>query len=93
MTRKDFEKMNFEELMDWANGNFCEITHEDSLKEYAIMSLKDDNFGLALHLINAIYENPYNTEWYKYDYTMGTLNTPIPIVEKEDIEDLIDFED
>lgn len=93
MTKKDFEKMNFNEFMDWANENLWEISHEDSLKEYAIKLLQDDNFGLALHIINTIYENPYDTEWYKYDYSMGTLNTPIPITKKEDIEDLIDFED
>lgn len=93
MTRKDFKEMNFNELMNWADKNLCEISDEETLKEYAIILLKDDNLGLALHILNAIYENQYDTEWYKYDDFMGTLNTLIPITEKEDIEDLIDFED
>lgn len=93
MTRKDFEKMNFNELMNWAYENLCEISDGETLKEYAIKLLQNDNFELALHIINAIYENPSDTEWYEYDYSMGTLDIPIPITEKGDIEDLIDFED
>ena len=93
MTRKEYEEMEFEELMNWANSNLNSITDEELLKDYAIEKIQDDNFSMGLHIINAIYENPYDTEWYRYDYSMGTLETPTPITDKEDIEDLIFFDD
>ena len=92
MTREQFENMSFDELMEWANENLDDITHEEILKEFAMEKLQNDDFNMALHIINAIYDNPYDTEWYRYDYNMGTLETPTPITDKEDIEDLIDFE-
>lgn len=85
--------MSFEEFMEWANNNLNCVTDEELLKDYAIEKIQDDNFSMGLHIINAIYENPYSTEWYRYDYSMGTLETPTPITEKEDIEDLIFFND
>lgn len=93
MTRAEFEEISFNELIELMYENLYEVTNEETLKEFAIDKLQDDNFGLALHIINAIYENPYNTEWYRYDYNMGTLQTPSPITDKEDVEDLIDFGD
>lgn len=93
MTRKKFESMSFEDAMVWASENYDNITDEEALKSYAEHLLQNDNFGMILHIIGAIYDNPYETEWYRYDYWMGTMETPTPITEKEDIEDLIDFED
>ena len=93
MTRAEFEEISFNELIELMYENLYEVTNEETLKEFAIDKLQDDNFGLALHIINAIYENPYNTEWYRYDYNMGTLQTPSPITDKEGVEDLIDFGD
>lgn len=92
MTKKEFEVMSFEDFIEWANENLDDVTHEEILKEFAIEKLQDDNFGMALHIINAIYNNPYDTEYYRYDYSMGTLETPTPITDKEDLEDLIFFE-
>ena len=93
LSRKEFEEMSFEELIEWANENINDVTHEDILKDFAIDKLQNDDFGMALHIINAIYHNPYNTEWYRYDYSMGRLETPTPITEKYDIVDLIDFDE
>jgi hypothetical protein len=47
---------------------------------------------MALHILNAVYNNKYDTEVYMYDYSMGTLETPTPIVDKEDLEPYIDFD-
>ena len=93
MTRKEYEEMSFDTFMEWANENIDDVRSEEILKEYAMTELQDDNFNMVLHIIGAIFENPYSTEWYRYDYSMGTLETPIPITDKGDIEDLIDFED
>ena len=93
MTRKEYEDMSFEELMEWANEHIDDVKSEEILKDYIISELQDDNFYMALHIIDAIYKNPYSTEWYRYDYSMGMLETPTPIMFKEDIEDLIFFDD
>lgn len=93
MTREQYEAMSFEELMEWANEELDCVTREDILKDFAAEKLENDDFGMVLHIIGAIYENPYMTEWYRYDYCMGRLETPTPITEKEDIEDLIFFDE
>ena len=93
MTRERFDAMSFDELMEWAYDNLDDVRDEESLKQFAMDKLQNDDFGMVLHIINAIYDNPYDTEWYRYDYCMGTLQTPSPITDKEDIEDLIFFED
>ena len=41
-----------------------DITDEEILKQFAIEKAHDDNFGLALHIFNAIYNNEYDTEFY-----------------------------
>ena len=93
MTRAEFEEIDFDELIELMYENSYEVTSESTLKEFAMNKIQDDNFGLALHIIQAIYNNPYDTEWYRYDYNMGTLQTPSPITDKEDIEDLIEFKE
>ena len=92
MTRKEFKTMSFEDFIEWAKENLDDVTDEEILKEFAIEKLQDDNFIMALHIINAIYNNPYDTEYYRYDYSMGILETPTPITDKEDLEDLIFFD-
>ena len=94
MTRKEFEEMSLEELMDWVdnNCNYSPITTEDILIDFAKTKI-DDNIYLAIHVLSAIHNNPYDTEYYLYEYDMGTLSTPTPITCKEDLEDCIDFDD
>lgn len=91
MTREEYEAISFEDFMEWARENIQEITDEETLKDYAMDKLYKDDFGMVLHIIKSVYENPYDTEWYRYDYSMGILQTPSPITKKEDIEDLIPF--
>lgn len=93
MTRQDFDKMSFEDLMCWAEEYLPEVTTEDTLIHYAKDSIDNDDFHMAIHILSAIYENPYDTTYYRYDYTMGTYQIPEPITDKEDIEDFIDFEE
>ena len=89
MTREEFVNKSLEEVVEWAYENLDYVTDEETLKHFAIEKLQADNFSLALHIINAIYNNESDTEYYRYDYSMGTLETPKPIIEKADIEDLI----
>lgn len=93
MTEAEFKEMSFEELLDWANENINDLTTEDILIDFAKSKIDDDNIGVAIHILGAIHNNPYDTEYYLYDYCMGTLETPTPVTEKEDLKDYIDFDD
>ena len=93
MTKAEFEEMSFEELLDWANENINDLTTEDVLIEFAKSKIDDDNINMAIHILGAIHNNHYDTEYYLYDYCLGTLDTPTPVTEKEDFENYISFDD
>lgn len=95
MTREQFENMSLEEAMEWVenNNNYSPITTEEILIDFAKSKIDDENIGMAIHVLGAIHNNPYDTEYYLYDYSMGMLETPTPITCKEDLEDYIDFDD
>ena len=94
MTKTEFEEMTLDELIDWAWENVHDLTTEDTLLDFAKQNIDDSSLGLALHILNAIYDSSesYNG-YYLYDYGMGTLETPTPITCKEDFEPYIDFDD
>lgn len=93
MTEAKFKEMSFEEFLDWANENINDLTTEDILIDFAKSKIDDDNIGMAIHILGAIHNNPHDTEYYLYDYCMGTLDTPTPVTCKEDFEHLIDFDE
>ena len=92
MTRAEFEEKSFEDVMNQLNEELDEITTLDRLKEFIKEKIDEDDFGIASHLCNAIWNdpNPSMSEWYDYDYSMGTLDMPVCLSEKEDVEHLID---
>ena len=92
MTRAEFEKMSFDELLEWANENINDLTTEDILIDFAKTKINNDDIGMAMHILSAIYNNPYDTEFYLYDFNMGTLETPTPVTGKEDFEEYIAFD-
>lgn len=87
MTRAEFE-----DVMSQLNEELNEITTLDSLKEFIKEKIDEDNFCIASHLCNAIWNdpNPSMSEWYDYDYSMGTLDTPVCLSEKSHVDHLID---
>lgn len=94
MTKVEYEEMTLDELITWAYENLDDITTEEMLLDFAKTKIDDDNIYLAIHILEAVYksEESYNG-YYRYDYNMGTLETPTPIRDKEDLEDLIDFDE
>ena len=90
ITREEFEDMTLEDVMNELSDH-DDITSFDSLKDYAINLIDDNNFFLAIHILEALKE--CETDYYIYDYCMGTLTSPTAIEEKEDVEHLFDFED
>ena len=92
MKRADFEKMSFGEVMERLNEECNSVTTIDVLKEFIKEKIDNDDFCMACHLCNAIYNdpNPDDSDWYDYDYSMGTLDTPTCISTKDDVEHLIE---
>lgn len=90
MTRKQFEQMTFEEVINYLESEGQNITTYDTLKDFAIEKINEDNLFLAIHILEAI-NNEY-ADYYSYDYCMGTQEEPTAIATKEDLEDFIDFD-
>ena len=95
MTRQEFDDMSLEEAIEYVEENCMSspVTTEDILIEFAKTKISDDDIGMAIHILGAIYNNEDDTEYYLYDYSMGKLETPTPITTKEDLEDYIYFDD
>lgn len=89
MTKAEFEEQSFEECMEQLNEEFDEITTLENLKEFVKIKLDWGNYLVAKHIIEAL-EKGNDEYWWDYDYCMGTLDTPIPLTEKADVEHLID---
>lgn len=94
MTKQQFDEMTLDELIEWAYENLNDITTEDILLDFAKHKIDDENIYLAIHVLQAVWNSGESFNgYYRYDYSMGTLETPTPITCKEDLEDLIDFEE
>ena len=87
MVRKEFEDLIFEEVVEKLNDE-CDDNHDrEAMLDYSIHCIREQNLFLALHVIEAL--NTHDADWFRYDFSMGTLETPSPIVCKEDLEDFI----
>lgn len=89
MTRAEFEEKSFEDVMNQLDNESDNITTLDRLKWFAKLKIDEGNYLLAGHIIEAL-QAGYDEDWWDYDYCMGTLDTPIPLTEKTDVEYLID---
>lgn len=67
------------------NDNIC---HRESLLDFAIYQINEGRLFLARHILDAV-DKDY-AEWYSYDTTMGTLETPTAITSIEDLYDYVD---
>lgn len=90
-TQEEYEVMTFDEVMDILCEH-DEIHSETSLKDYVKYLIDKDNLGLALHILNGVYDREY-AEWYQYEVSMGTLVSPSALTCKEDIEHLLEEEE
>ena len=85
MKKRELKKLTFDEAIEkLEEENNC-ITTYSILKEFAIDNINNDNLFLAIHILQALEEN--EAEYYKYDYSAGTFETPTPIENLEDLED------
>lgn len=88
MTKKEFYELDLNDCCARLEEEGQTITSYETLKDFAKDQIDNDNFFLAQHICEAL--NDYQAEWYIYDYSMGTLETPTPIRDKEDIVDMVD---
>lgn len=88
MNHEQFEAATFEEVVGWANENVNEFVAYNTLKDFAIAMIEEDNIFLAIHILEAMSDD--DAEYYLYDASMGTLETPTPVDCKEDLEHLIE---
>lgn len=61
------------------------VTSYEALKEFTVHHINEDNLYLAIHILQALEDNP--ADYYSYDYCMGTLQTPTPLTTLSDLED------
>lgn len=92
MKRTEFESKSFNEVMEQLEEEFDDVTTIDILKDFVKNCVDKDDFAMVLHICNAIFNdtNPSESDWYLYDYTMGTYDEPVSVSCKEDVEHLID---
>lgn len=87
MTQKEFLEKSFQDVVEQLLEEGLIETKED-LTDFAKSKIDDGDVMTAKHIIDAINED--DAEYYIYDYSMGTLETPSSVTSKEDIEHLIE---
>lgn len=90
MTKKELYELDFDEAIEKLQEENTNITTYETLKDFAIDNISYDNLFLAMHILEAL--NETQAEYYNYDYSMGTLETPTPIETLEDLEDFCEEE-
>lgn len=97
ITREDFENKTFKELAEMLSETRNDIISYDVLKEFAIKNIEEDYLHMALFILNSMYDNnahfPADTDWYQYDFCIGTCMQPRELNTKDDIEEFFEFEE
>ncbi len=65
-----------------------EIVSRDIILDFAINQIQNDRLFLARHVLDAV-DKEY-ADFYSYDMSMGTLETPTAITSIEDLYDFVD---
>lgn len=88
MTKKELHKLTFENALNQLYDEVNTITSYEVLKDYIKLKIDEDNILLALHLLKALWEDTSldDADYYNYDYTCGTCDTPTPLTCLEDLE-------
>lgn len=88
MTKTQLNELSFDDAIRILTEEVNTITTEDTLKDFVKFNIDNDNLYLAIHVLNSMDNDPDFGEVYywDYDYSMGTLDRPSSIVNKEDLE-------
>lgn len=89
MTVLELYQKGFNAAIEELAEQHDDITTYETLKDFIKAKIDDDNLIVASHLTEALNTCDY-AEYYKYDYCMGTLETPYPLKAINDLEDFCD---
>lgn len=93
MTKDELNKLiadgkTFDDIIYDFEANNDYIVSRDIILDFAINQIQNDRLFLARHVLDAV-DNEY-ADFYSYDMTMGTLETPIAITSIEDLYDYVE---
>ena len=101
MKRSYFEELvelgGFEEAMRNLDEEQNEVTTYDLLKEFAKTKLDEGELHLACHILQALIDAENScgewSDYFCYDYTAGTCDTPKMLSTIDDVAEHIGFEE
>ena len=85
MTIKELHSKNFNDAVEELAQIDDSITTYETLISFAKENIDNGNLFLSIHILKTLWEKP--AEFYDYDYNMGTLETPTPLLLISDLED------
>lgn len=91
MTIKQLRSLSFTDAVNQLLDEHPDVTTYDALKKYAKEMIDNDNLLVAMHILDALKDD--YADYYGYDYSMGTLETPTPLFDIDDLEDYCDVDD
>lgn len=83
-SEEEIKKCNELEKFIAEHDGLFDLNSFDTMVEMAIHHLKDGNINVASHIVDALQEKV--AEYYRYDVTMGTLETPVPIDNTDELK-------
>ena len=90
MTREQFLELGIDEAFELAYQNSNYLWYEETLLDFAKSRLPD-YIEWAIHVLEAVRDS--ESQYYYYDATAGTFDTPTPLKTVEDIEKYMTFDD
>lgn len=93
MTKDELNKLiadgkTFDDVIYDFEANNDYIVSRDIILDFAINQIRNDRLFLARHVLDAV-DNEY-ADFYSYDMSMGTLETPIAITSIDDLYDYVE---
>ena len=93
MTKDELNKLiadgkTFDDVIYDFEANNEYIVSRDIIIDFAINQIKNDRLFLARHVLDAV-DNEY-ADFYSYDMSMGTLETPMAITSIDDLYDYVE---
>lgn len=89
MTIAELHTKNFNDAAEELSEQHDCITTYEVLKNFAKHNIDRDYLFLAEHILNALRDT---ADYYDYDYSLGTLETPTPLRLIADLEDYCEQE-
>lgn len=86
MTKEYFDTHTFDEIMTLLLSESDIFVDYEQMKDYLNYAVDNEHWYLADHILQSLREDAFAQYW-EYDISMGTLETPIAITSKSDIEE------